>query len=253
MYQTALVTGASSGIGESFARILAAHGTDLVVVARRTERLAALASELTERHRVRVEVLTADLGTPEGIAKVCDRLSDAGNPIDLVINNAGSPGASAPLHECVAEEEELTTVTNSIAPLRLMHAALPGMVERRHGGIVNVVSSAALLPGFITSASYGASKAYLLSLNEAVAMQVKEFGVRVTAVLPGYVRTEMTEGTEDVPGFLWVAKEKIVNDSLKALRTGKPMVVPGLFYRTIDVVFRFLPRAMGRALARYAV
>ncbi|MGW0523250.1 SDR family NAD(P)-dependent oxidoreductase [Crossiella sp. NPDC003009] len=253
MYQTALVTGASSGIGESFARILAARGADLVVVARRTDRLAALASELTHEFNIRVEVLTADLGRPEGIAKVCARLADPANPVDLVVNNAGAPGASAPLHECEAEDEELTTVVNSVAPLRLMHAVLPGMVARGRGGIVNVVSSAALLPYFLTSASYGASKAYLLSLSEAVAMQVKPHGVRVTAVLPGYVRTEMTEDTEDVPNFLWIPKEKIVGDALKALAAGRSMVVPGAFYRVVDVVFRLMPRPLSRVLAKLLV
>jgi short-subunit dehydrogenase len=246
-YTRALVTGASSGIGEVFARRLAAGGTALVLVARREDRLEALAKELD----VAGEVLAADLADPDDLRRVEERVASTADPVDLLVNNAGF-GTTGPFHTLdVAREEEEVRV-NVLAVVRLTRAALPGMVERRHGGIVNVSSLAAFQsdPG---NAVYGGTKAFVLSFSEAVAEEVRKTGVRVQCLCPGYTRTEFQTTAEyetsRIPKALWQAPEQVVDTSLAALAKGKVLCVPGVHNKVAAVGSGFLPRVVQRKLA----
>jgi short-subunit dehydrogenase len=233
--QAALVTGASSGIGEAYARRLAADRHDLVLVARRQERLERLASELEREHGIAAEVLVADLATEAGVAAVERRIDD-GLAIDVLVNNAGSGryGAFAELDRSrLAEILEL----NVIAVARLTRAVLPQMVERGSGTVINVAS----LLGFTASipaqplplrATYAATKAFVICLSEVIADEVLSAGVRVQAVCPGIVRTEFHEiagaDPEKPPPFAPMEPAEVVDASLAGVRLGEVLCIPGL-------------------------
>jgi uncharacterized protein len=243
-YKSALVTGASSGIGVEFARCLAARGCDLVVVARRTDRLEALATELAP---ARVEVITADLATDAGVEQVAQRLRE--HPVELLVNNAGvgSGGAfhTLPIHREVAE-----IYLNVIAPVRLTHAALDSMVAAGHGGILNVSSLAGDQPlrGFAT---YASTKAYLTSFSESIAAELRGTGVHVTALKPGYTRSEMNPDAPDPESFagkFWLQADDVARAGLDAVEHGRLICVPGLHWRAINGVVNVLPRPLIRAL-----
>ena len=228
-YQTALVTGASSGIGQCLATLLAEDGRDLVILARRTALLEALATRLREEHKVSVEVLTADLTSPAGLAAAEARLSDPDRPIELLVNNAGfgSSGSFADLPAGTAEDQIRLNVT---AVVRLTHAALPGMLQRGHGGVLNVSSVAGFVPS-PGAATYGATKAFVTSFTEAVHEEVKEYGVKVTVLCPGFTRTGF-QATADVPaeaipGFMWQEADDVAREGLDALAKNKAIAIPG--------------------------
>ncbi|WP_433081758.1 SDR family NAD(P)-dependent oxidoreductase [Dactylosporangium sp. CA-052675] len=244
---TALVTGASAGLGAAFARELAARGHALVLVARRGERLEALAAELPGP----VEVLVADLATAEGADAVAARLTDPQRPIDLLVNNAGRSLNRSFLRSTPALEEQLLRL-NVHAVMRLTLAALPGMVERGRGGIVNVSSAsgfAALMPG----STYPASKAWVTSFSESQALLVRGTGVRVMALCPGYVRTEFHEAAgidmSRAPSWIWLDPERVVRAALADLRRGRAVSVPGRRYKVAVAFMRYAPRGFLRRAA----
>lgn len=249
-YHTALVTGASSGIGESFARALAARGTDLVIVARRTDRLNALAEELRERHRNQVEVLTADLTDPDQLRTVEQRVADPDRPIELLVNNAGF-GTSGPFAESPIERELAEIDLNVVALVRLTHAALPGMIRRGHGGILNVSSLACYTPAPGT-ATYSATKAYVTCFSESLHAEVKSKGVHVTVLLPGFTRTEFQRAAgvdaTGMPKFAWLSADEVALAGLNAVAAGRAVCVPGVQYKAVAPVARMAPRALVRAV-----
>jgi uncharacterized protein len=231
-WRRALVTGASSGIGRAFARRLAADGVDLVVVARDAPRLEALAGQLREDHGIAVDVLAADLSSPVSRTGVERRLSDRETPIDLLVNNAGF-GTSGPFLELPVAREDQQVQVNVLAPLRLASAALPGMVERGYGNVVNVASIAGLYPT-PGAATYGATKAFLCSFGDALHEELRGSGVVVTTSLPGFTRTEFHErsgSTVSVPGPAWLSAEDVVDQTLGAAVAGRARVVPGSAYK----------------------
>ncbi len=246
---TALVTGASSGIGAAFARALAARGYDLVLVARDEARLASVAAELAGGHGHAVAVLAADLSTSDGCATVAARVS-AG--VDLLVNNAGMSLNRSFLRSTVEDEERLLAL-NIHAVLRLTHAALPGMVERGRVGVVNVssVSSfAAVMPG----STYPASKAWVTSFSEAMALAVRGYGVRVMALCPGYTRTEF-HGRAGIdmaktPGWLWLSADQVVRGALRDLDHGRLVSVPDWRYKVAAFGMRHAPRGLFHRVAR---
>jgi hypothetical protein len=243
----ALVTGASSGIGEAFARRLARDAHDLVIVARSAGALEALAGELRAEHGAGVECLPADLTVPAELARVEARVR-AAPPIDLVVNNAGFGSAGAFAEQDVEREEEQVRL-NAIALLRLTHAALAAMLPRRRGGIVNVSSLAGMGP-YPFTATYGATKAFVNSLTEALAEELRGSGVRVQALCPGFTRTRFQERAgvdpETVPRFAWMTPEAVVDASLAALARGEVVCVPGAGYRLLHAASGALPRSVFR-------
>ncbi len=248
---TALVTGASSGIGRAFAVELARRGTDLVVVARRRDRLEELAKELSD---VNVEVLAADLSDADQLAVVEARLTDPERPIDLLVNNAGF-GTAGPFHELPIGREDEEIRLNVLALVRLTRAALPSMVARGQGGVVNLssVSGEQPLPGWAT---YAASKAFVTSFSRAIAAELKGSGVKVLNVLPGFTRTEFQDhgnfGQHFIPGPVWMTAEQVARKSLKALDRGRSELVPGIQYRFVALMTRLSPWPLTRLVLRGA-
>jgi hypothetical protein len=228
----ALITGASSGIGAAFARRLARRGHALVLVARRRQRLEALAEKLTADHGVAVEVLAADLADDEGLARVEDAVGRTGG-LEVLVNNAGF-GTRGHFVDMEPARAEVQARLHVVAPLRLTRRALPAMVARGRGAVVNVSSLAAFFTKshFVT---YSASKAYLNMFTEGLAAELAGTGVQAQVLCPGLTRTEFMDPAEfrdcdltRAPEPAWMQPEEVVEASLSALaRGGGPVVVPG--------------------------
>ncbi len=229
---------------------LAASGTDLVLVARRRDRLDELADRLRAEHGTDIEVLVADLTDDGDLATVETRVGDHREPVDLLVNNAGfaTSGrfATLPVDREVAEIR-----LNVLAPVRLTRAALPGMVDRGHGGVVNVSSIAALQP-LPHWATYAATKAYLTSFSEAVHEEVRGQGVVVLALMPGFTHTEFLGHVGPppvgIPGPLWMDAEQVVKSGLAALDRRRARRVPGGLNRMVATLSRVTPRAVSRRM-----
>lgn len=245
----ALITGASSGIGATFARHLAARGFDLILVARRTEKLQALASEL----RVHSDLVTADLATDDGVAKVVEVIRNC-QRLELLVNNAGFGSLGRFWSADPASQEAMHRV-HVLATVRLTHAALAGMTARNKGGVINVSSVAAFSINE-GNVSYCSTKAWMNSFTEGLALELRgaQSAVKVQALCPGFTITEFhdTLGVDrkGIPGFLWMTADFIVETSLKGLDKGKVIVVPGWIYRTIVTFLRPLPYSIRRHLRR---
>jgi short-subunit dehydrogenase len=246
----ALITGASSGIGAEFARQLAAEGIHLALVARNEQRLQALRDELRSTYPVAVEILPADLGDDDGIAKVAAFIQ-ALPRLDLLINNAGF-GVVAMFAESDIERQISMVQVHVNATLRLCHAALPGMIAQHNGAIINVASVSAFAPT-PHSPTYSASKAALVNFSRGLHSELRGTGVRVQALCPGFTHTHFHDGAdfrgfrqEQLPDFMWASAEAVVRDSLHALRNGGPVVVvPGWINR---LMVTFIQTPPGRFL-----
>jgi short-subunit dehydrogenase len=243
-YGSALVTGASSGIGAEFARLLAARGCNLVLVARRADRLVALAEELGA---VTVDVLVADLTTNNGIELVEQHLIDS--PVELLVNNAGVASSGTFAGSDLALQDDIVRL-NVLAVMRLTRAAIGPMVAAGHGGILNVSSLAGEQPlkGFAT---YGASKAFVTAFSESLAAEVRGAGVHVTVLKPGYVYTEMNPDGPDpasMAGRLWLHPDQVARHALDAVEAGRLISVPGLPWRAASGLINALPHQLVRSL-----
>lgn len=242
-FERALVTGASSGLGAAFARALVRRGTAVTLVARRRERLEALARELGTA----AEVLVADLDTEVGVRAVEDRLARA--DIDLLVNNAGF-GTGGPFTRADVEAEASMLRVHLLATVRLMRAALPSMASRGRGAVINVASLGGLTPSFPLNATYGASKAYLVSLSESVNAELRGTGVTVQALCPGFTHTEFHKSPNKMkgtPAFMWMQVEPVVEASLAAVGK-RVVVVPGFANRLVAMLVRLTPRALVAAV-----
>lgn len=242
MAMTALVTGASAGLGAELARQLAADGFRLVLVARDGSRLEALAASLA----VPCEVLAADLTVPDDLERVAARLADAARPVDVLVSNAGF-GLAAELADSDPADERRLLDLLAWAPLRLAQAALPGMLARGRGGILTVASLAGLLP----TGSYAAAKAHAIALSRSIAAQHRADGIRATALLPGFVRTEFHERMglrrTGVPALAWADAATVAREGLAGLRRGRAVVVSDWRYRAVRPVLPLVPdRMLGR-------
>lgn len=256
MIPTALITGASSGIGAEFARELGARGTNLVLVARDRSALEAVALGIEERFGAHVEILLADLLDPAQRDAVVARLEDPQHPIDMLVNNAGFGLPLAFDANSVDDEVRHLQLHVEVA-LRLTHAVLPGMLARGRGKIVNIASVAAFLP----RSTYGAAKAWLVSFSRWANAQYRDRGVTVTAVAPGFVHTNFHErlglppGEEGVPAWMWLNAEFLVREALKDVARGRSVSIPGRRYKFFVALVRLLPpetmmKAAGRGRPR---
>lgn len=245
----ALVTGASSGIGMCYAMHLARRGYDVIVVARREQRLRVLATELERTYGVEAEVLVADLSTPEGVARV-ERRIEAADRLDFLINNAGfeTPGHFT---EVDFERQHAMLAVHVLAPIRFMRAALPAMIARGRGAVVNVSSLMAFypLPGHVM---YSGTKSLLVSLSEALHSELIDAGVRVQVLCPGFTRTDMHAGAPKgwLADRIWLPPGAVVARSFKDLQRDRVISVPGIGFRALTVVSGWLPKPVFHAFGR---
>ncbi|MBI3429470.1 MAG: SDR family oxidoreductase [Actinobacteria bacterium] len=247
MSKTALITGASAGIGASFARLLAREGYDLVLVARDESRLTEYGNALESEFGIKTEVLRADLSLQEDLIQVEIRLQESERPIDVLINNAGFGIRKSFLSSDRNEEEQLLDVLVK-APMRLMHAVLPSMKEKNNGTIINVSSVA----GWIASGTYSAAKSYLTVLSESLHTELMKTEVHILALCPGYTRTEFHERGKmrmtGLPWFMWLKADDVVAKGWADALAGKAISIPGRQYAIIAAVIRSAPRPWVRKL-----
>jgi uncharacterized protein len=249
-WERALVTGASGGIGEAFARQLARAGTHLVLVARSTDKLEALAEELRTTGAVHIDVLAADLADAYQLAKVEERVASVDQPIELVINNAGY-GFNDKFVAIEVEAEEAEIRVNVIALMRLCHAAARRMPATGGGGILNISSVAAFQPA-PESANYSATKAYVTSFSQSLHDELKGQGVTVTVLHPGLTRTEFQRrgGYEiGLPEMFWQSADEVAAAGLAAIGRGDAVEVPGWHNKVLVSSVRVLPMALQRFAA----
>ena len=245
MARTALITGASSGLGAEYARQLASRGVNLVLVARDEDALEKLAASLRERWRVEVELLVADLLDKSQLEKLTERLTDPDRPIDMLVNNAGF-GLPLAFERNEIDDEVRHLHLHVEVPMRLTHAALQPMLARGNGRIVNVASVA----GFIPRSTYGACKGWLISFSRWANGRYAPRGVTVTAVCPGFTHTNFHErmgmdpGDEGIGDWMWLDARDVVRESLRDVARGKAVSVPSLRYKAIVVLTRFLPSGL---------
>jgi short-subunit dehydrogenase len=246
----ALITGATAGIGNAFARELASRGHDLVIVARDTERLESVAASLREKHRVEVDVITADLTTDEGLQAAVNALTDTTRPVDLLVNNAGSSLAAwFGTTDIGDEDRQLDLMVR--APMHLMDAAIKAMAGRGRGEIVNVASVAAFTP----RGTYSAHKAWLVNLSRWANFQYADTGVTVMALCPGFVRTEFhqrmgVDPNESVPRWMWLKADKVVKAALADLDRRKAVSVPSVRYKVLSTIAQYAPKPLVARMAR---
>ena len=255
MPRTALITGASAGIGEAFAEEFAGHGYDVVVTGRRADRLNTLAVRLSDRYGVTVMVISTDLSEPGACTRLCDEISRKEIAIDALVNNAGYglPGAYGS-HSWERHEAFLRVLV--LAVTDLTHRLLPGMLERGCGRIINVASLAGLLPATAGHTLYAASKAFLVRFSESLAHEVRDRGVHVTALCPGFTLSEFHDVTgtrktvSRLPGFMWMSAADVARQGYDAVELGVPVLVAGRVNRTLALLGRLLPQRLVSAFMR---
>jgi len=247
--RTALITGATAGIGNAFARRLAAEGYGLVLVARDSVRLFQVGKELRDRHRVDIEEFAADLSNRGDLERVAGRLRDVERPVDILVSNAGF-GLNAPfLAGDLAQEERMLDVMVR-AVLALSRAAAPGMIARGRGAIVTVSSVA----GFLPAGTYGAAKAWATAFTASLSGELAGTGVTATALCPGFVRTEFHRRAgmdmSYLPNWAWLDADRLVADCMADVRRGRAVSVPSLRYKIAVAILRHTPLRFSKALAR---
>lgn len=238
MKKTALITGASAGLGVEFAEQLARSGLDLVLVARRKEKLEEVAASLQEKHGVSVSTVSADLADPSAPEALFEFTRTAGLEIDYLINNAGSAGPHLLEEPEWAPQAEFLELMMISIP-HMCHHFIPPMLERGFGRVINVSSVAGRIPR-PAGAHYGPSKAYVIALTEELALSLSGTGVHVSTLCPGFTHTDfhraggLSEMKSSLPNFLWYDAETVVRDGLRAVEKGKPIMISGRLYRWLD-------------------
>jgi len=253
--RVALITGGSSGIGEAFAEVFAAEGFDIVITARREERLRAVQSRLQQRHGCRVETIVEDLERPEAPARLCAELEARGLTIDALVNNAGYgvPGSYLSSGWDVHARFLQIMVT---AVAELTHRLLPGMIERRYGRVVNVASLAGLVPSPAGHTLYAAAKAFLIKFSESLGHEVRRDGVLVTALCPGFTFSEFHDVTgtrammNKMPRWMWMSAQDVARKGYDAVMAGESIVVTGRLNSAIATLVRVLPQRLVVGLGR---
>ncbi len=246
VHHRALVTGASAGIGAEFARQLVERGCDLVLTARRAERLKTLASKLRAEHACDVQVIVDDLADPTAPTRIAGAATREGRQVDILVNNAGYgvPGRYDNVEWNVHARFMQVLVA---APLQLCHLLLPAMRERGYGRIINVASLAGLLPATPGHTLYGPAKAFLMRVSQALALENREHGIHVCALCPGFTHSEFHDVTgtralvSKLPVWMWMDAEAVVREGLDAVERGRVVCVPGRVNRATKVLMDVLP------------
>jgi short-subunit dehydrogenase len=249
--KTALVTGASSGIGKAYAELLASKGYAVVLTARRSDRLEALATELRRRYGIAAHTIVADLAQPDASQHIAADLAARGLMIDVLVNNAGYGVPGSYLNVAWNDHERFMQVMVT-AVLDLTYRLLPGMIERRWGRVINIASVAGMVPSPAGHTLYGASKSFVIRFSEALSAENAANGVNVTAVCPGFTWSEFHDvtGTRDkmnsVPGMLWLKADDVAREGYEAVMKGHSVVVNGGIYRFLVWLNGALPRSLSR-------
>jgi short-subunit dehydrogenase len=255
--KTALITGASSGIGKAFAELLAEKGYAVVLTARRGDRLEALATALTQRYGVAAHTMVADLAEPAASQQIAGELTARGLTIDVLVNNAGYGLPGSFVNVPWREHERFVQVMVT-AVLDLTYRLLPGMMERGWGRVITIASVAGMVPSPAGHTLYGASKAFLIRFSEALAAESLPRGVHVTAVCPGFTYSEFHDvtGTRDkmnkVPGALWLSAAEVAREGYGAVMKGHSVVVNGRIYQLLVWLNGALPRSIARWVSAMA-
>jgi short-subunit dehydrogenase len=253
--KTALITGASSGIGEAFADVFAAEGYDLVITARREDRLRLVAERLEQRYGGRVHVIVSDLARRDAVERLCAEIAALGVHVDALVNNAGYgvPGVYS-ASPWTRHDEFVQVLVTSVA--ELTYRLVPAMVERGYGRIINVASLAGLVPAPAGHTLYGAAKAFVIKFSEALAHEVRPSGVHVTALCPGFTISEFHDVTgtraqmKRLPPWLWLDAATVARQGFDAVMAGTPIYVNGRVNRTIAMMVRFIPQWLVRSVSR---
>ncbi|MFL5296227.1 MAG: SDR family NAD(P)-dependent oxidoreductase [Phenylobacterium sp.] len=250
----ALVTGASAGIGAAFARILASHGYDVALTARRADRLDTLAEELTLRFGIETLTVTADLADVEAPGQILDHLTAHGRTVDALVNNAGYglPGAFA---DTRWEDQRAVLQVMVTAPAELVHRVLPGMAHRGFGRIVNVASLAGLVPGAAGHTLYGAVKAFQVRFSQSLHLENQTRGMHVSALCPGFTYSEFhdvagtrAQITQSTPPWLWLGADEVAAAGYEAVEANRPICVPGAPNKAIAAIAKMIPDEWALAL-----
>ena len=255
MKRIGVITGATSGIGASFANILAERGYELLLTGRREAKIRSLAESLRNRHNVTVHVIIVELSDPGELESLVGEICKLPY-VDILINNAGF-GLAAKFHENEADHRSMLQ-THIHSPERLIRLVLPGMMERRSGYIINVASVASFLPT-PRGSTYSATKAYLVSISESIHMEVSKYGVRVQALCPGLTTTDF-HSRERTAGdaireryrFAWADSDKVAAKSLSKLAKKKVIYIPGVVNKGLVLASRLMPRRLYYRLASAA-
>lgn len=250
----ALVTGASAGIGKALAEVFAANGFDLILTARRENRLRAIGADLELRHRVKCHVFQADLAQAVAPANLCQAFAARGLSVDVLINNAGFGVPGDFIGSNWETHGEFLQVMLR-APCELAHRLLPDMQRKGYGRVLNVASVAGLLPGSPGATLYGATKAMLIKFSQALHLENRRYGVHVSALCPGFTHSEFHDVTGSreemsrMPQLLWLTSEEVAAAGYRAVQRNKSIEVPGLVYKAIVQIPRLLPDSWAKELA----
>ncbi|HKE86928.1 MAG TPA: SDR family oxidoreductase [Vicinamibacterales bacterium] len=253
--RTALITGASAGIGAAFAEVFASNGFNLVITARRQERLQAIGEQMRSRYGVKVAVIAADHARRDTPRDLCDAIEQTGMTVDALVNNAGYgiPGSylSSPW-----ERHEAMLQVMVVGLAELTHLLLPGMLQRGYGRIINVASLAGLVPAPAGHTLYAASKALVIKFSEALAHEVRGKGVNVTALCPGFTFSEFHDVTgtreqmKQLPSWMWMDAPTVARQGYDAVMAGTPIYINGRVNRGIEMLVRYVPQTLVRYIGR---
>jgi short-subunit dehydrogenase len=245
----ALITGASAGIGEAFAHVFAGHGFDLVLTARRADRLDKVAREVTQRYGIEARTVTADLADPAAPAVIVAQATASGRPVDVLVNNAGY-GLPGRFLDSGWDEHARFIQVMVTAVTELVYQCLPGMVERQYGRIINVASLAGLVSGTAGHTLYGAAKAFVIKFSQSVALEARRHNVHVTALCPGFTYSEfhdangMRAQVSRMPKWMWMDAEPVARDGYDAVMRGRILHVPGRVNRALALAARLTPETL---------
>lgn len=256
--RTALITGASAGIGSALARVFAANGFDLVLTARRADRLESLAQDLRARHRCAVHVIAADLADPAAPAHIFQEVTRAGLSVDALVNNAGYGLPGRFLQSSWEQHRDFVQVMVT-AVADLCHRFAPGMVDRERGWIINVGSLAGIVPGSAGHTLYGASKSFVIRFSQSLALELLPHGIHVTALCPGFTYSEfhdvnrMRGQVSQLPKWMWMDADTVARQAFAAVMRGDIVYVNGRWNRAVALLTRYTPEwLVNRVLKRFA-